>query len=125
MLGIVPTKEIKDPCAELGRTVSGEEGSRPDAWIYGDNFVVLVESKVEGKEGESLELTQMERHYQKLLVDTERQPDCRIFTWAELYRFFKDLPDKLADEVTEKDKDNWLVGQLVQYLDLNSPMTTS
>lgn len=115
LLGIVPTKEIMDPCAELGRTVAGEEDSRPDAWIYGDDFVVLVESKVEGKEGASLELAQMERHYQKLLVDTEQQPDCRIYTWAEVHRFFKNLLDELADELTKKDK--WIIGQLAQYLE--------
>jgi hypothetical protein len=50
LLGIVPTKETMDPCTELGKTVVGEGDSRPDAWIYGDNFVVLVESKVEGGE---------------------------------------------------------------------------
>jgi hypothetical protein len=116
LLGIVPTKEIKDPCAELGRTAAGEKDSFPDAWIYGDNFVVLVESKVEGKEGASLELDQMERHYQKLLVDTEQQPDCRIHTWAEVHRFFKNLSDELVDELTEKDK--WIIGQLAQYLEL-------
>lgn len=116
LLGIVPTKEIKNPCAKLGRTVVGEKDSCPDAWIYGDNFVVLVESKVEGREGASLELDQMERHYQKLLVDTEQQPDCRIHTWAEMHRFFKNLSDELADKLTEKDK--WIIGQLAQYLEL-------
>jgi uncharacterized protein YktB (UPF0637 family) len=115
LLGIVPTKEIKNPCAELGRTAAGEKDSFPDAWIYGDNFVVLVESKVEGKEGASLELDQMERHYQKLLVDTEQQPDCRIHTWAEAHRFFKNLSDELGDELTPKDK--WLIEQFTQYLE--------
>ncbi len=115
LLGIVPTKEIEDPCAELGRTAAGEKDSFPDAWIYGDNFVVLVESKVAGREGASLELGQMERYHQKLLVDTEQQPDCRIHTWAEVHRFFKNLSDELGDELTPKDK--WLIEQFTQYLE--------
>jgi hypothetical protein len=115
LLGIVPTKEIEDPCAKLGRTAAGEKDSFPDAWIYGDNFVVLVESKVAGREGASLELGQMERYYQKLLVDTEQQPDCRIHTWAEVHRFFKNLSDELGDELTPKDK--WLIEQFTQYLE--------
>jgi hypothetical protein len=115
LLGIVPTKETEDPCAKLGRTAAGEKDSFPDAWIYGDNFVVLVESKVAGREGASLELGQMERYYQKLLVDTEQQPDCRIHTWAEVHRFFKNLSDELGDELTPKDK--WLIEQFTQYLE--------
>jgi hypothetical protein len=109
LLGLVPSKVDKDPCAELEGPVTGD--SLPDAWLYGDDFVVLIESKVAG----SLEPGQMQRHYLKLRAGTEQQPECKVCTWAEVHEFFKSLSGELGDDLKEKDK--WIVGQFTQYLE--------
>jgi hypothetical protein len=106
LLGIVPSKEEENSCAKWEESVEGD--SLPDAWLYGDDYVVLVESKVVG----SLELDQMRRHFQKLRMGTDQQPKCKVCTWAEVHQFFKVLPD---DELTDRDK--WIIGQLTQYLE--------
>ncbi len=109
LLGLVPSKEEENPCANWEESVEGD--SLPDAWLYGDDYVVLIESKVVG----SFELDQMRRHFQKLRVGTDQQPKCKVCTWAEVHRFFKALPDELMDELTDRDK--WIVEQFTQYLE--------
>jgi len=91
----------------LAETTNGD--SQPDAWLYGEDFVVLIESKV-GKA--SLELDQMQRHFQKLLKDALQPPKYQVRTWAEVHKFFVNLLPKLRDE-----KDKWLVEQFAQYLE--------
>lgn len=107
LLGIVPAKEEDSPCAD--GVAAGSSGI-PDAWLYGDDYIVLIESKVRG----SLEPGQMRRYLQKLQAGTAQQPECKVRTWAEAHRFFKTLPDELKD-VT--DLDRWLIGQFTQYLE--------
>jgi hypothetical protein len=89
-------------CAQLPGTPVGD--SRPDAWLYGEDYVVLLESKI----GESvLTLDQMACHWDKL------QPTCwRIVTWAQVHKFFVKLMHELKDA-----KSKWLVEQLTQYLE--------
>jgi len=107
LLGLVPSRGARDPCAGLDKVVTENEDGRPDAWLYGDDFIVLLESKVEG----SLKLDQMQRHFQKLQVGTEQQPRCEVRTWAEVHQFFVGILPELSG------KDEWIVEQFKQYLE--------
>jgi hypothetical protein len=105
LLGLVSFKDDTRPCVESRKPATD---SLPDAWIYGDDYAVLIESKVR----ESLDPDQMQRHFQKLQVGTHRQPKYALRTWAEVHQFFKALPD---GELIGKDK--WLIEQFTQYLE--------
>ena len=109
LLGLVDKAEKNEDFDrnKLAETTNGD--SQPDAWLYGEDFVVLIESKV-GKA--SLELDQMQRHFQKLLKDALQPPKYQVRTWAEVHKFFVNLLPKLRDE-----KDKWLVEQFAQYLE--------
>lgn len=108
LLAIVGTPQHGNAsiCTQLVGPFEGN--SRPDAWIYGEDFVVLLESKV----GDSaLEPNQMRCHWQKLQMDIQLPPRCKILTWAEVHQFFANrLPDL-------QEKDKWLVEQFTQYLE--------
>jgi hypothetical protein len=70
--------------------VSESEGqtngdSRPDAWLYGEDFVVLLESKVGNA---PLKSEQMDCHLQKLQVDSRYHARCQVRTWADVHQFF-------------------------------------
>jgi hypothetical protein len=102
LLGITPLesdKLLSDPCTH--------DDSLPDAWIYGDNFVVLVESKVVG----CLSEDQMERHLRKLNTDPHHPPRQMNLTWAMIHHFFSGLPPKQEGEK------KWIVDQFTQYLE--------
>jgi len=104
LLGIVPTgSEGLEPTPTSDDSGDG----RPDAWIWGDDFVVLIESKVVG----GLDPQQMARHREKLTVGSSRptEPDPR--TWGELHGFFHNMAHSLTG------KDAWLVKQFTQYLE--------
>lgn len=110
LLGIVDLPEQAGGaiCAMLDGAVT--QGSNPDAWVYGDDFVVLIESKV----GDStLEPGQMRGHFAKLKQGCKGQPKCLVRTWAEVHRFFGNLKGGLTE------RDQWLVGQFRQYLEWN------
>lgn len=78
--------------------------SRPDAWLHGDDFVVLVESKVEDS---PLELNQMACHWHKL--NPQR---CKVVTWAEVHEFFVKMAGIFNDPKTI-----WIVKQFTDYLE--------
>ena len=107
LLGLVdkPEKSVDSICTELKGPIFGD--SRPDAWIYGENFVVLIESKV--GDG-SLELNQMRCHFRKLEKGASQPPKCQVRNWAEVHRFFMTLVSGLSD------KNKLLVEQFIQYL---------
>jgi hypothetical protein len=105
MLAIVgaANKANESVCAQLPAPVVKE--SRPDAWVYGDEYAVLIESKV-GKA--TLTLDQMASHWEKL------KPTCptRIVTWAQVHKLFVKLMHQ------EKDTQNkWLLKQFTEYLE--------
>ncbi len=104
-LGIV---QLKDNNSSVDQKKPGsapkDEASVPDAWIYGDDFVILIESKVEG----DLIQAQVERHLSLL----KPNPVQLKKTWAEIHQFFRNLSAVLIDE-----KDEWIVGQFTQYLE--------
>jgi len=104
LLAIVGTtnEENQSVCDKLPATPVGD--SRPDAWVYGDDFVVLVESKTGTS---TLGLNQMACHWQTL-----HPKRCKIVTWADVHRFFSDLASRLTDA-----KSKWLVEQFTQYLE--------
>jgi len=108
LLGLVavPEKDRDSICDKLDGPAG--KGSTPDAWIYGDDFVVAIESKVGD---DSLDLDQMRGHFLKLKGNSKAKPKCLVRTWAEVHHFF----GRLSDELTEKDK--WLVAQFRQYLE--------
>jgi hypothetical protein len=93
-------------CDELDGAVTGE--SRPDAWLYGQDFVVLIESKVEDA---PFELSQMRSHFMKLKVDARCQAQYQERTWAAVHRFFRELLPELNG------MDKWLVEQFTEYLE--------
>lgn len=105
LIAIVGTQheQNKIVCGQLP-TSSHTGDSRPDAWIYGDEFVVLVETKV----GDSpLTLNQMACHWQKI-----RPQSTKVITWAEVHRFFQGLSNRLTDQ-----KSRWIVDQFREYLE--------
>lgn len=108
LLGLVdkPSKKMDSICAELEGPINGD--SRPDAWLYGENFVVLIESKVGN---DSLKLDQMRCHFRKLEKDASQPPKCQVRTWADIHQFFVRLVSVL------KGKNRWLVEQFIQYLE--------
>ena len=107
LLGLVAVPKPRDDsiASELNGPVDGD--SRPDAWLYGEGFVVLIESKVGDA---SLRSDQMSCHLRKLQVDTKHQPKCQVRTWADVHQFFRRLSEL-------NDKDKWLVEQFSQYLE--------
>jgi len=106
LLGLVPSKRDEgNLVSKLAGPVT--KGSIPDAWIYGDDCVVLIESKTKG----SLEWDQMRSHFQKLQVGAKQQPRCKVQTWAEVHQFFVEMSPKLNGQ------DEWIVKQFTQYLE--------
>jgi hypothetical protein len=103
---------VRGPSAENVPCVEGAPGgsSLPDAWIYGDGFVVLVESKL----GPKLNAEQRACHMKLLGVGAEE----RRVTWQEVHKFFNDIPG-LADV------DHFLVQQFTRYLEYTGMATTS
>lgn len=78
--------------------------SRPDAWIFGQEFVVLLESKTGAR---PLELNQMACHWSKL-----KPTALKIVTWAEVHKFFVAIARELKEA-----KSRWLVEQFTRYLE--------
>lgn len=108
LLGLIaiPEKKGDTICTKLEGPTNGD--SRPDAWLYGEDFVVLIESKVEDA---ALELNQMRCHYRKLQTATRQPSRCQVRTWVEVHQFFMMLLPEL------KDKNKLLVEQFTQYLE--------
>jgi hypothetical protein len=104
LLAIVGASNEKNEsiCRQLPKKPNGD--SRPDAWLYGDGFVILVESKIGNS---TLELNQMACHWHKLTPNR-----WRVLTWPEVHRFFVTLTPSLKDA-----KSRWLAEQFTQYLE--------
>lgn len=101
LLAIVPSQETL-----ASRDISSDHTkSRPDAWIYGQDYVILIESKIVGK----LDNHQLNRHKSLLISNDEPV----VKTWAEIHNFFKYL---IVDPST---KDAWLIQQFTRYLENN------
>ena len=107
LLGIVG-----GPPAENVPSVEGapEGSSLPDAWIYGDDFVVLVESKL----GPKLNAEQRACHMKLLGAGAEE----RRVTWQEVHAFLNDISELAGI-------DHFLVQQFTSYLEYTGMATTS
>ena len=81
--------------------------SVPDAWIYGDGFAVLVESKVVGGFVEG----QMHSHIARLRANGNASPSVDLKTWRDLHRFFRALRCQLSGVPA------FLVDQFIEYLE--------
>lgn len=85
--------------------------SIPDAWIYGDGFAVLVESKVSG----DFSSEQMNAHL--ACLGTQGGPPRVVKkTWAEIHSFFRALLPTVADDSRE----GLLIWQFVQFLEYSA-----
>ena len=83
--------------------------SVPDAWIFGDGFVVLVESKVSG----DFSPDQMSSHLACLGPGTP--PKFVKRTWSEIHVFFRSILPQIADASSRL-----LVSQFVQFLEYSA-----
>ena len=106
-LGLVPVKCTNNAGPTPDEQSSGD--SRPDAWIHGDDYVVLIESKVAGY----LDLIQKQHHLRKLQTDAKDPIICYERTWAEVHRFFTGILPELSGE------NKWIVKQFTKYLEWN------
>ena len=109
LLGLVPKEAGTESGQEASQSV--EEGSRPDAWMYGDNYVVLIESKVVG----GLDADQKRRHELTLAAGAARTVRQEERRWPDVHRFFLDA----KAELRLSGKNKWLVEQFTQYLEWN------
>ena len=107
LLGLVPNYNDKQSTC---KGISSQRDSRPDAWIYGDDYVILIESKVVG----NLNTEQMEHHLSKLNIDDSQEVRKEVRKWADIHSFFNSILAELGD------KNKWLVKQFTQYLEWNS-----
>lgn len=65
-------------------TADKTQESVPDAWVYGDRFAVLVESKVNG----DFSPGQMQAHLEYLKHDEGTPPKVKLRTWQQLHSMF-------------------------------------
>lgn len=104
LLAISKQESIWSSCAEGGATYD----SLPDAWIYGDGFAVLVESKVSG----DFSPRQMDGHWRRLRSINGDPPRIKLMTWKEIHRLFGRFLPKLIDTASQL-----LVKQFMQFLE--------
>jgi hypothetical protein len=84
--------------------------SIPDAWVYGDNFAVLVETKIDNA---AFSLRQIQAHRARLHSTAHKSPREVLKTWGDIHGFFRDLLPKLTNASSAK----LLVGQFIEYLE--------
>jgi hypothetical protein len=107
LLGLVGGRSAENvPSVEA----APEESSLPDAWIYGDDFVILIESKL----GPRLDASQKARHMRLLGAGAEE----RQVTWQKIHDFFNDIPGLAG-------VDHFLVQEFTRYLEYTGMATTS
>jgi hypothetical protein len=90
-----------------GDGAAGEYASVPDAWIFGDGFAILVESKVAG----DFSPRQMQAHIARLQFTEQAPPRVVRKTWPEIHSFFRHLLPSLTGAA------KLLAEQFVQYLE--------
>jgi len=104
LLGLCPTETQ----IELDIQNMPSKGySVPDAWIYGDNFVILIESKVVG----DFNSDQLEKHKNILRGNLSLEPQFIIKKWSDIHFFFNELLPNVNR------RDYWLIKQFTQYLE--------
>jgi hypothetical protein len=106
LLGIA--KQESDWFPDEGVETTGER--IPDAWIYGDGFAILVESKIGG----GFSPGQMQGHVARLQGTDDAPPRIVLKTWGQIYGFFRGLLPSLKDA-----RSHLLVTQLAQFLEFS------
>lgn len=81
----------------------------PDAWIYGDGFAVLVESKVHESD---FSCEQMQSHLTRLEAVDSAPCHVVLRTWEQLHTLFRDLLPSL-----KRESSRLLVSQFIQFLE--------
>lgn len=113
VVGITPKKtgsiNINIPIEKFELNNLDTQSSIPDAWIWDNHNVILIESKTNIR----LDKDQMLRH-SKLLGPTQK---VKVIHWEEIYQFFKNLLEKLEDSKINI-KDKFILNQFVEYLEL-------
>lgn len=109
LLGIVPH-------GETGKRVVGTRASRtgarrPDAWIAGPDFSVLVEVKISG----ALDADQWADHHATLLAGTTDPVTTRELSWKEVYDALSSARDEFG-----VDRSRWILDQFLEYLRLEN-----
>ena len=105
LLALLPVYAHFEPSVCASAESSGD--SRPDAWIYGDEFVVLIESKVVP----GIDEAQMNTHFGKLARAGKPAPEYQERLWSEVHARFVEIGRGLDG------RDAWLVGQLTTFLE--------
>jgi len=104
LLGISKQESAWSPCAGGQTTYE----SLPDAWVYGNGFAVLVESKVNG----DFSPGQMEAHYRRLGPKESTPPIIKLTTWKQIHGLFCRFLPILTDNVSRL-----LVEQYIEFLE--------
>lgn len=100
ILAISPCGEVEDGDAKYDR------GSRPDAWIWSSDFVILLENKTRGK----LSKAQLEQHG-RLLIGNGK---LIVKSWInDVYPVIKETASKVQNE-----KDRFLLSEFKKYLEV-------
>jgi len=89
---------------------NGTYESVPDAWVYGDGFAVLIESKVDDT---AFSQEQMQAHLTRLQSIGRAPPRIVRKTWGQIHGFFENLLPRLTDAPSAK----LLVEQFIQFLE--------
>ena len=85
------------------------EKSLPDAWIWNDNAVILVESKTHTP----VDIDQLIRHREFLTLDS----DLIVSHWEEIHTYFINF---IKTNKTISGKDRFLIQEFSKYLELVS-----
>ncbi len=104
LLGISKKKSHWSP----GMDAEGTNESVPDAWVYGNKFAILVESKVNNAD---FSRGQMSHHYELLCSSEHKPPKVILKTWLDICGVFRGLLPNL-DGVARL-----LVEQFIQFLE--------
>jgi len=104
ILGIVPSGWEHDTKKGWPR----KKTTRPDAWLVGKDWTVVIESKCR----EGLDEAQIEGHRKLLRC---RKETAQEVNWKDIHELFDDLAK--SDRVTSKDK--FLLDQFCKFLELN------
>jgi len=107
-LGISKISKQELDWSEAG--VYGTYESVPDAWVYGDKFVVLVESKINDA---AFSPGQVQAHLDRLKSIGQEPPTIVTKTWGQIHVFFERLLPRLTDERSAK----LLVEQFIEFLE--------
>lgn len=111
LLGISKKKSAWVPDGGVG-TDGAYEGV-PDAWVYGEKFAVLVESKV--NDGDFSQ-GQMQAHLARLWSIEPKPPEIILKTWGQIHCLFSRLLPSLPDKSSQQ----LLVKQFIEFLEYSS-----